>query len=283
MDQAQKLRDLMSGGESRAKVIAVASGKGGVGKSNIAVSLALALAEREKRVILVDGDIGLANADVLLSVEPQVHLGHVLSGEVSALDALTPAPGGVYLLAGCMGARHLSDLERTERDFLVRSFQELEAFADYVILDTAAGISRNVVQLASAADEVVVVTTPEPTAITDGYAVIKAITREKGFGRIRLCVNLVREAREASRVAERIGAVSRRFLGVEVDALGHVVHDEAVLRAVRRKRPFLLEFPRCAASECVRAMARKLSGEASGRASAGFFRRFASAMGIVLG
>jgi flagellar biosynthesis protein FlhG len=247
------------------------------------VSLAIALAERGKRVILVDCDIGLANADVLLSVQPRLHLGHVLSGEVSTLDALTPAPGGVLLLPGCMGVRHLSDLDKTEREFLIRSFQELEAHADFVLIDSAAGISRNVVQFAAAANEVIVVTTPEPPAITDGYAVIKAITREKGFGRIRLCVNLVRDPREGPRVAERIQTVARRFLGIEVEALGHVVFDEAVLQAVRRKRPFILEFPGSAASACVRAMAEKLSGEGAGVVSAGFFKRFASAIGAVLG
>jgi flagellar biosynthesis protein FlhG len=283
MDQAERLRDLVSGGGCRARVLAVTSGKGGVGKTNVAVNLALALAQLGKRVILVDVDIGLANADVLLSVEPKLHLGHVLSGEVSTLDALTPGPGGVLLLPGCVGMRHLSDLEKTEREFLMRSFQDLEAYADFVLIDTAAGISRNVVQFSAAADEAIVVTCPEPTAITDGYAVVKAISREKGFGRIRLLVNLVHDRAEARRVTERIQMVARRFLGIEVDGLGHIVWDDAVRHAVRRKRPFILEHPRSPASLCVRAIAEKISGERPAAGAGGFFKRFASAIHGVLG
>jgi flagellar biosynthesis protein FlhG len=282
MDQAERLRDLMGGGGSRARVLAVTSGKGGVGKTNVAVNLALALAELGKRVILVDVDIGLANADVLLSVEPKLHLGHVLSGEVSTLDALTSGPGGVLLLPGCVGVRHLSDLEKTEREFLMRSFQDLEAYADFVLIDTAAGISRNVIQFSAAADEAIVVTSPEPTAITDGYAVIKAISREKGFGRIRLLVNLVHDRAEARRVTDRIQMVARRFLGIEVDGLGHIVWDDFVRHAVRRKRPFLLEHPRSPASLCVRAIAEKILGERPAIPSGGFFKRFASAIHGVL-
>ena len=229
-------------------------------------------------MIVADVDIGLANADVLFGVQPRVHIGHVLSGEVTPLAALTPTPGGVYLLPGAAGARHLSDLEKTERDYLIRSFQELEARADFILIDTAAGISRNVVQFASAADEVLVVTTPEPTSIPDGYAVIKAISREKGSGRIRLVVNLCNGAPEAFRVFERIQAVSRRFLGMEISCLGHIVSDDQVRWAVRRKRPFLLENPRSPASECVRNIAEKIMGEEPAVRSGGFFRRFANAV-----
>jgi len=282
MDQADRLRDLMSGKESRARVIAVTSGKGGVGKTSVAVNLGLALVERGKRVIIVDVDIGLANADVLLSVQPKLHLGHVLSGEVTPLDALTLCPGGALLLGGCSGVRHLSDLDKPERDFLVRSFQDLEAYADFIIIDTGAGISRNVVQFSAAADEVMVVTCPEPTAITDGYAVIKAISREKGFGRIRLVVNLALDTGEALRVAERIQMVSRRFLGIEVDYLGTILQDDQVRLAIRRKRAFFLEFPRCPASGCMRALAEKILGEEPTVKSRGFFKRVASAIHGVL-
>jgi flagellar biosynthesis protein FlhG len=277
MDQAERLRDLMKG-ESRARVLAIASGKGGVGKTNIAVNLALALARLGKKAIVADVDIGLANADVLLAVQPRLHLGHVLSGEVTSLDALTSAPGGVLLLPGCMGVRHVSDLEKTERDFLLRSFQELEAYADFILVDTAAGISRNVIQFAAAADEVIVVTAPEPTAITDGYAVIKAISREKGFGRVRLLVNLARDPAEAAKVTQRIQLVARRFLGIEVDGLGHVVADDHVRLAVRRKRPFFLEFPDSPAAGCLRAIAARISGDEPALRPSGFFKRFASAL-----
>ena len=282
MDQAERLRELVSGKERRARVIAIASGKGGVGKTNLAVNLAIALAERGKRVIVVDVDIGLANADVLFSVEARAHLGHVLSGEISPLDALTEAPGGVLLLPGATSMRHLSDLEKTERDYLIQSFRDLEAYGDFLLIDTGAGISRNVVQFSASADEVIIVTCPEPTAITDGYAMIKAISREKGFGRIRLVVNFARDALEASRVTQRIQMVSRRFLGIEVDCLGHIVSDEMVRTAVRRRRPFLLECPGCPAASCVRAIAERILGEEPAVRSRGFLKRFVSQIHGVL-
>ncbi len=282
MDQADRLRDLVSASEHRARVVAVTSGKGGVGKTNIAANLALALVQQGKRVILVDVDIGLANADVLLGVQPRVHLGHVLSGEVGPLEALTLTPGGLALLPGCTGMRQLSDLEPAEREFLIRSFQTLEAHADFIFLDTGAGISGNVVQFSAAADEIIVVTVPEPTAITDGYAVVKAISREKGCGRIRLVVNMASGAREALRVSERIRLVARRFLGIEVDHLGHVVLDDHVRLAVRRRRPLLLDSPQSPAAACTRKLAQKMIGEKSHSVAHGFFKRFASAISGIM-
>ncbi|HZN60009.1 MAG TPA: MinD/ParA family protein [Planctomycetota bacterium] len=272
----------MSGGEHKARALAVVSGKGGVGKTNVAVNLALALARQQRKVVLVDLDIGLANADVILGVQPRLHLGHVLAGEVSPADALCPAPCGAFLLAGAAGMRHLSDLERTERDFLVKCLKEIEQTADFVILDTAAGISRNVVQFAAAADEVLVVTTPEPTSITDGYAVIKAISREKGSGRLRLVVNLVNGPAEAARVHARIHTVARRFLGIDVGLLGSVVSDDQVRRAVRKKQPFLLDNPSAPASQCVQLLAERILGEEPAPRSTGFVKRFASALGGIL-
>ncbi len=282
MDQAERLRALVGAGEPRARVIAVTSGKGGVGKTNVAVNLSIALAQREKKVIVADLDIGLANADVLFGVQARAHMGRVLSGEVAALEALTKTPSGVLLLAGASGVRHLSDLEKTERDYLARCLRELEASADFLVIDTAAGISRSVIQFAAAADEAIVVTTPEPTAITDGYAVVKALSREKGSGRIRLVINLANDAAEASRVFERIQAVARRFLGVEIDYLGHILADEQVRKAVRRKRPFLLENSVSQASLGIRDLAERILSEKPTARSAGFVKQYVNAIqGIV--
>lgn len=277
MDQAERLRDMVRNA-GKARVLAVTSGKGGVGKTLFAVNLALALVERRKRVALVDVDIGLSNADVLLAVEPRLNIGHVLSGEVSARDALTRAPGGVLLLGGCLGLRHLSDLQQAERDFLLKSLEELETIVDFVVMDTGAGISANVVQFSAAADDVLVITIPEPTAITDGYAVIKAVAREKGSGRLRTVVNMVDDGKEAFRVSERICVVARRFLGVEVEHLGYVPYDESARQAVRRRRPLLLEYPDSKAARCIREIAGKIVSEDSPPRSVGFFKRFASAI-----
>ncbi len=283
MDQAENLRNLVRGTESRARFLAVTSGKGGVGKTNLAVNLGAAMSRLGKKVILVDVDIGLANADVMLSVAPRLNLGHVLAGEVSVLEVLTPTPSGVLLLPGCVGMRHVSDLDDHEREFLVRGFQELEAYADIVLIDTGAGISRNVVQFASACDEILIVTMPEPTAMTDGYAVIKAVAREKGRGKIRLIVNQCRDRADARRVSERIRMVSKRFLGIEVEDLGYVVTDEIVGQSVRERRPFVLEYPRSPVTRCVWEIAGRLVAPENAPASGGVFRRFARALTSVLG
>ncbi len=280
MDQAERLRELMDLPTRRARALAIASGKGGVGKTNVAVNLGLALVRLGRRVILVDVDIGLANADVLLGVEPRFHLGNVLAGEVGVFDALVPCPGGLLLLAGS-NSTAFSDLNEAERAFLATSFRQLEAYADVLIIDTGAGISRNVIEFARAADELLVVTTPEPTAITDGYALIKVIAREKGVGRLRLVVNQALDRLEAGRVSERLRMVSRRFLGIEVDNLGYVLADAHVPAAVRRRRPFFIDAPKCAASVCVRGIAERLLGESSTvrPRPGGFLQRFTAAFG----
>src|SRR5438093_9804913 len=169
MDQAERLRELMDLPKKRARVITVASGKGGVGKTNLAVNRGLSLVRLGRRVVLVDVDIGLANADVLLGVQPRFHLGHVLAGEVEVLDALVTCPGGLQLLAGS-SSTPFSELSEGERSFLLSGFRRLSAEGDILIVDVGAGISRNVLDFSRAADDLLVVTTPEPTAITDGYA-----------------------------------------------------------------------------------------------------------------
>jgi len=281
MDQAERLRQMMDPPGRRARAIAVSSGKGGVGKTNIAVNLGIALARLGRRVILIDVDIGLANADVVLGVQTRYHIGNVLAGEVGVLDALVPCPGGLQLLAGSTAVA-FSDLSEGERGFLASRFRQLESHADVIIVDTAAGISRNVIEFSRAADEVLVVTTPEPTAVTDGYALVKAVAREKGHGRLRLVVNQALDRNEAGRVSERIRAVARRFLGIEVDNLGYVLRDEGVPLAVRRRRPFVLETPRSPASVCLRAIAERLLAEPdpTPRGTVGFLERFAGTIGV---
>lgn len=281
MDQAERLRELVKDTDSRARVVAIASGKGGTGKTNLAVNLAALIVELGKRAILIDVDIGLANADVLLGVQPRVHLGHVLSGEVSVLDALVPAAGGVLLLPGT-SLRPVSDLAPTERDYLVETFRQLESYADVILIDTGAGVSENVLQFAGAADEVIVVTTPEPTAIVDGYNFIRNVSQQRGTGRIRLVVNQARDAFEAARVSERIRMVARRFLRLEVEDLGYVVADPLVPRSVRRRRPFVLEHPTSPAATCLRAIVDRAFGDEPAVRTGGFFRRFARAIHTAL-
>src|SRR6476660_8157 len=217
-DQAQTLRTMM-GTRASANVIAVTSGKGGVGKSNVAVNLAIKFASAGKNVVLLDADLGLANADVLCNIDLPCNLSHVIARKKELREVMVDAPGGFRLIGGASGLARMADLADADRQRLVEALAELEESADVILIDTGAGISPNVLTFTRAADHVLVVTTPEPTAITDAYAVVKVITRREsgiaGAGcdrRMSLLVNQARSGGEARVVYDRIAKVSRQFL-----------------------------------------------------------------------
>jgi flagellar biosynthesis protein FlhG len=242
------------------KLIAVSSGKGGVGKTLISANLAIALSELDFRVILVDVDIGLANACVILGAKPRATLLDVLVRECAVEDALTPAPGGIELLAGSTGVKKVSDLDPEQRKFLIRCFKKLTDRADFVIIDTGAGITGNVIDFAAAADQLIVVTAPEPTPIVDGYALIKTVARERGHGQIGLVCNEATTIDEGNQVCKRLKDICLRFLDLGIKNLGYVLFDEKVKQAVRDRKPFLLQYPNCPASGCIRELAEKVLG-----------------------
>ncbi len=273
IDQASQLRTLVTA-RPRASVIAVTSGKGGVGKSNIAVNLAIKFAAAGKDVVVLDADLGLANVDVLCNVDLRHNLSHVISGARDLSSVLTDAPGGFRLIGGASGLARMADLSDFDRQRLVRSLAELEQQTDVILIDTGAGIGPNVLAFTRAADHVLVVTTPEPTAITDAYAVIKVITRESAERRVSLLVNQVKSPGEGRVVYERIAKVAKQFLSVSVLDAGHIMADEQVSLAVRRRTPFVLSSPLCPASLCIAQLAMRLErGVAGARESTGFFNR----------
>jgi len=257
------------------RVVAVTSGKGGVGKTNIALNLGIVCAKRNKRVMVMDVDLGLANIDLILDLNAQFNLSHVIAGTKRITEVVVNGPAGLLIVPGASGIAHLADLSDAERARLVADLKALERQADLIFVDTAAGIGKNTINFAAAADEVVVVTTPEPTAIMDAYATIKTIVHRKGHGRIRLIVNMARSKQEATRVADRIASVTRQFLGIEIDRLGFVLADENVATAVRRRRPFALEFPNSPATYCMNALSGHYVGRMAVRArsTGGFFAR----------
>jgi flagellar biosynthesis protein FlhG len=275
IDQATELRRMVGQRErSRATVIAVTSGKGGVGKSNIAVNLAIKLAAAHKEVVLLDADLGLANADVLCNIDLPSNLSHVIAGRRELSEVMVDAPGGFRLIGGASGLARMADLTDTDRQSLIEALAALEASTDVILIDTGAGISPNVLSFTRAADHVLVVTTPEPTAITDAYAVIKVISRDAPDRPMSLLVNQVRENGEGRQVYERIAKVARQFLNVTVLDAGFVQSDPEVPAAVRRRTPFVLASPRCPASIAIGQLAMRLErGVAPSHDGGGFFNR----------
>jgi flagellar biosynthesis protein FlhG len=260
----------------RATVIAVTSGKGGVGKSNISVNLAIQLAAAGRDVVLLDADLGLANADVLCNVDLPYNLSHVIARKKELADVMCKTPGGFRLIGGASGLARMADLSDFDRQRIVASLAELESQADIILIDTGAGISPNVLSFTRCADHVLIVTTPEPTAITDAYAVVKVISRDGGERRLSLLVNQAKNPAESRVVYERIAKVARQFLNVTVYDAGHIPSDENVPQAVRRRTPFVIGTPRCAASQGVAQLAMRLEQGVAGRIDIGgngFFSR----------
>ncbi len=272
-DQAASLRTMM-GSRSSANVIAVTSGKGGVGKSNVAVNLAIKFASAGKNVVLLDADLGLANADVLCNIDLPCNLSHVIARKKELREVMVRAPGGFHLIGGASGLARMADLTDFDRQRLVDALGELEQQCDIILIDTGAGISPNVLSFTRAADHVLVVTTPEPTAITDAYAVVKVISRDGCERRLSLLVNQTRSPHEGRVVHERIAKVARQFLGVSVLDAGSVPLDEQVSIAVRKRTPFVLGAPRCAASSGIAQLAIRLEQGVAGKLDhGGFFNR----------
>ncbi|MGH7178273.1 MAG: MinD/ParA family protein [Tepidisphaeraceae bacterium] len=273
LDQASQLRSMVDAARG-AKVIAVTSGKGGVGKSNIAVNLAIQFAAAGRDVVLLDADLGLANADVLCNVDLPSNLAHVIARKKELSEVLVQAPGGFRLIGGASGLARMADLTDYDRQRLVAALADLERQTDIILIDTGAGISPNVLSFTRCADEVLVVTTPEPTAITDAYAVIKVVSRDGADRRLSLLVNQTRHPCEARVVHDRIAKVAKQFLGVTVLDAGYVPADEHVPLAVRKRVPFVLDSPRCAASQSVAHLAMRLEEGVAGKIEmSGFFDR----------
>ncbi len=258
VDQATALRRLVRATERasvdatpqpRAHILAISSGKGGVGKTNIAVNLSIALTKLGRRVTLLDADLGLANADVICGMSVSAHLGHVVAGKRTLEEVQVWAPGGFRLIPGASGVAGSADATPEQCLRLVEALSRLEDESDLIVIDTGAGSGRVVGSFLSTADTVLVVTTPEPPAITDAYALIKmAVVRSRTGNRrpqaLGLIVNQAESQREAQRVHQRIAAVAQRFLSLEVALAGWLPYDEVVRESVRKRIPFVIAAPK---------------------------------------
>jgi len=245
-------------GLADSQVIAVTSGKGGVGKSNIAAGLSILLAASGVRVALVDADLGMGNLDVLMGVSRGPSLADVLAGRRSLGEILRELPCGVFLAAGSSGPVTGEQSDSAQRRRVVDSLGQLRRGHHMVILDCGSGLGAEVTDFCGPADHVLVATTPEPTALTDAYGMVKALVA-MGYGaRVSTLVNFAADRNEAKRTYNRIASVARQFLGRAVYDAGYVLTDPKVPAAVRRRKPFVLAYPQCPASRCLTNLAVKL-------------------------
>jgi flagellar biosynthesis protein FlhG len=264
-DQAEKLRELMKNravgqnGQKKTRIIAVSSGKGGVGKTNVSINMAIAYARLGKKVIVMDADLGLANVNVILNMIPKYNLYHVIRKQKSMRDIILDTEYGIQIVAGASGFSKIANLSEEERQNFIEELYTLSS-ADIVIIDTSAGVSSNVLDFIAASDDTIIVTTPEPTAITDAYGIIKIIATEinnMNMG-LKLIVNRVHSVTEGKKIAERVITIAGQFLNLKVDYLGCIYDDPEVSQAVLRQKPFIVTDPKGKASICIEHMVSKL-------------------------
>jgi flagellar biosynthesis protein FlhG len=245
---------------SHPRTIAFTSGKGGVGKSSLVLNTGLALARRGQRVAILDGDFGLASLNVLLGLAPRFDLRHVVSGERRLGQVLLRGPHGMWIIPAGSGVAELAGLDAAARDRLLGQLDEVARSVDYLLIDTGAGISPTVLSLVLAADEAMVVTRPEPTALTDAYALMKVVIRHAPGYPFHLLINMVRDAAEARQIYEGLVTILLRFLSYRPGDAGHVVADPRVAQAVMEQVPFVIKTPGCPAAVAVDRLAAALLG-----------------------
>lgn len=250
---------LMSPRSRPVRVIAVCSGKGGVGKTTVSVNLALGLRMLDLEVMLLDADLGLANVDVLLGLQPTFNLSHVLSGHCTLEQTMVVGPMGVLVVPAASGQRRMAELDPAEHVGLVRAFSELTRPLDVLIIDNAAGVSDSVLTFSQAAQEAIVVACNEPASLTDAYALIKLLSRDHGVSRIKVVANMVRSASEGQEVFESLDRVAQRFLDVQLELLGSVPHDEMLKRAIRKQRAVVEAYPNSQSGAVFRQIAKRIS------------------------
>lgn len=235
--------------EPKIPVWAVTSGKGGVGKTTAVVNLALALAERRRRVCIIDADLGTANVDVVLNLTPRYTLAEVISGRKHILEALVEGPNGIIILPGGSGLQELTQLRDKDYDRLLSQFRELEKFTDLILIDTSSGLSKGVTNFIAAAQMAILVTTPEPPAITDAYALIKVLAKAGHIVPMKLVINRAKTPAEAENTMEKIAFAAKKFLHYDLSPMGYICDDEYVERAVREQVALIKQYPRSRAAQ----------------------------------
>lgn len=279
IDQANKLRELIHVKQPQkekmptdARIIAVSSGKGGVGKTNFTVNTAIALSKMNKRVTVIDADLGLANIDILLGLVPKFTLTHVLRNEKVIEDIILKGPNDIKIISGGSGVMDLVNLSSNELEALIDTFEYLNEDSDFILIDTGAGLNQSVLSFIQAAQELIVVVTSDPTSITDAYALIKNIKHLNIP--IKIVVNRVESNKEGHEVFHKLNSATTKFLNFEMDNLGFVYEDPCVKKSVRNQIPFIVGFPNALATKGVELIANTLLYNSNFSQPEGGFKSF---------
>jgi flagellar biosynthesis protein FlhG len=267
------------------RAITITSGKGGVGKTNVSLNLAIQLASMGKLTCLFDADLGLANINILLGLQPELDLKDVILNGLSISEVLIRNQMGIDILPGSSGVEELADLPPDKVERLITSFEDISGY-DFVLIDTSAGISKNVIGFCLASPEVVVVITPEPTSLTDAYALLKVLTLNGFNGSVRIIVNQCKDASHAKEVYNKFRAAVAKYLQVNLSPIGMIYHDPKVTEAVKRQTPLMTLYPECNAAKCIRKIAERLVANGTGDSmpsdSPAFWQRWLRLLGAPL-
>ncbi|MCR5204802.1 MAG: MinD/ParA family protein [Lachnospiraceae bacterium] len=272
MDQAEQLRllvtkqqELKKKERKTSRVITVTSGKGGVGKSTLTVNLAIQLARLGKKVIILDADFGLANIEVMLGIRPEYNLADLMFKGKELKDIVISGPEDIGFISGGSGIQELSRLSREQVVYLVQKLYELDELADIILVDTGAGISDSVLEFVSASNEVLLVATPEPTSITDAYALLKTLNRRSGFSKedtvIKMVANRIKSKEEGDTLYTKLGLVVDKFLNLKMEFIGAIPDDPNCGKAIMQQQPITLAEPRSVSVKSIKAIAEKLAAK----------------------
>lgn len=283
LDQAQRLRQLVSEKDSRvengeviytektgdeAKVITVTSGKGGVGKSNFVVNLGITLQKMGKSVLIFDADVGMGNDDVLMGFLPKYNVYDVMFKDKQIEDVLIEGPFGIKLLPGGTGISRIDEIDEHRRNMFLNRLGSLKGF-DFILMDTGAGINRTVLGFIKCCEELIVVTTPEPTSLTDAYSLVKVVNHFKIKSTAKVVINRVIDYKEGQHTFDKFNGVVNKFLGMDLEHLGSISEDRKLIQAVREQKPFAVNYPNCSAALDINEIALKLCGEKSNKKGEG--------------
>lgn len=265
LDQAESLRKLINNEEEEkkqasTKIITVTSGKGGVGKSNFVVNLAIALQNKGKRVLIFDADLGMGNDDVLMGLYPKHNIFDILFTGLEIKDIIIEGTNGVHLIPAGSALTRAQDLEEEQRKMFLEKLEALDEY-EYILMDTGAGVNRDVLSFVAASEELIIVTTPEPTSLTDGYSLIKATDHYKLKDKAKIVVNKAFTKEEGEETFKKFDRAVSRFLEINIEYLGSILEDKKLVQSVRQQKPFVVLYPNCEAARDIENIAMKLIGQ----------------------